>query len=146
VYNVLHTPGCVIHCVTQCIMLQCACKCATPHHTNFLNSLRIHLERLKRCQCCHWACSGSFKMHLTIVSPGPASRVRGQGRHLRRGVRAYYVGPLNVENIRNRENVRRAVLGHLGLAPRLKPRVEPYGSKGMANGNNSRARGRIFLL
>jgi hypothetical protein len=45
------------------------------------------------------------------------------------------VGPLNVENIRNRENVRRAVLGHLGLAPRLKPRVEPYGSKGMANGN-----------
>jgi len=25
------------------------------------------LEHLERCQCCHWACAGSFKMHLTII-------------------------------------------------------------------------------
>ena len=67
-----------------------------------------HLEHLERCQCCHWACAGSFKMHHPDYH---LSGGRGQGR-LRRcgGVRTLnsgaYCGPLNVENVSKSRNVR----------------------------------------
>ena len=52
----------------------------------------------------------------------------------------------NVENIpKNRENVCVDGSPRSGRAPRLKPRVEPYGSKGMANGNKQGGRGVGFF-
>jgi len=60
----------------------------------------------------HWACAGSFKMHLTITLVGAVVRA------VLDGVRAYCVGALkNVENIEIAKTCVAAscMLGHLGL-------------------------------